>query len=128
MDDYSKETWDATDGDEPERLFYYKGQTHRQFAAPRHGVQYKKMGSWITTWPGSPKPIIVDIGKRLAPDYKLAGEAIQAAESADTAWREFRTTGRAPHAHRLGERPRGRTPKASSRRCPSWPRSCRLPS
>lgn len=93
MDDYSKETWDATDGDEPERLFYYKGQTHRQFAAPRHGVQYKKMGSWITHMAGSPKPIIVDIGKRLAPDYKLAGDAIQAAESADTAWREFRTTG-----------------------------------
>ena len=42
---------------------------------------------------GSPKPIIVNIGKRLAPDYKLAGDAIQAAESADTAWREFRTTG-----------------------------------
>lgn len=93
LDDLSGETWTATEDDPAERLFYYNGKTNKQFTAPRHGIQYQKMGAWITHMAASKDPRIVDIGTRLVVKYKAAGDAVKVAQDADTASREFRTTG-----------------------------------
>jgi hypothetical protein len=93
LDDLSSETWAATADDPAERAFYYKGKSNSQFIAPRLGAQYQQMGAWITHMAASNNPRIVDIGARIAIKHKGATDAIQVAQAADTASREFRTTG-----------------------------------
>jgi hypothetical protein len=93
LDGLSHETWDATEENEAERLFFYQGLTNRQFTAPKLGIEWKKMGPWITHMAGSKDPKLVDIGVRLAAVHPVAGTAMQTAEDADVALREFRTTG-----------------------------------
>lgn len=93
LDDLSDETWAATTNDDAERLFYYKGKSNSDFKSPRLGKQYQQMGAWITHMAGSLNARIVEIGTRLATKHGEATTAIQIAQDADTASREFRLTG-----------------------------------
>ena len=93
LDDLSDETWTATANDDAERLFYYKGKSNSDFKSPRLGKQYQQMGAWMSHMAASPNGRIVDIGVRLAATYAEATAAIQVAQEADTASREFRLTG-----------------------------------
>lgn len=93
LDEIAVETWIDTEGDAAERQFYFLGKTRAQFTAPRLGVQYKRMGAWITHMAGSKDPRILDIGVRLAKKHQAAGDAITDADTKETAARDFRLTG-----------------------------------
>lgn len=97
LDELSDETYVlvplATNGDEGERFFYFKGKTRTEFSSPRLGKQYHAMGEWIPHMKASPLPRIVELGDRIAKKWDEATKAIRAAEKAETSAREFRLTG-----------------------------------
>ncbi len=93
LDDISTETYAATAGDPGERSFYFKGKTNKQFIAPRLGVQYQQMGTWISHMTSSTDPVITALGARLVVKHKDAGDAIKDGQDKETAQREFRHTG-----------------------------------
>ena len=93
LDGLAGETWNATEAYPVERAFFFGNKMRAEFVKPKLGSQYVAMGAWISHMASSQIVPLAEIGKRLGPKHKEATVAIETAQNADAAQREFRLTG-----------------------------------
>jgi hypothetical protein len=99
LNDLSDETsrtvliYTKNDRDDPEYVFYFKGERASDFKKPHMGSQLAAMTSWPPHMAASAYPPIVDLGKRIAVKVKDAGTAVESTTTVEQKAREFRLTG-----------------------------------